>query len=358
MTPPGDLDGAEHFPVTFSYFMVLFTTFPAACKRLVELYAVAPHGLFLVPTMVASAGVYSGVLGPIVTAAGVVLVAAGAISAPGTVLPSGAAAAAAFAKRQIVQAWPTLSRGTLGQLDPQSMEPSAGADLASLLSDDTRRCKFFEYFFISEFIAWATAGALKCYKTVPGSEFDFFEVDAVGNVEYCELKVITAHVHWDVGSAPLASTGAYRHYAMLRLGLTFGNNPTRALPSGAILDNVYVGFYQRQRRRLSTWKVRASSLARPAATVANPNPDPNGLWFDMRAGKYVKRWTATSHNVCIFDGATGALHPFPETPTFLSMEAEDIVYNWLDDLLMGTEGSAPTAAIVGAPGKRLPHIDF
>tara|TARA_B110001452_G_scaffold82874_1_gene67791 strand:+ start:1404 stop:2558 length:1155 start_codon:yes stop_codon:yes gene_type:complete len=340
------------------YYMVHFvTTFPAAAEHLLRLLAVLPYGYHWGETLVESGGNFHDVLGPIVQASGAVLVAAGARSPAGMLLPVGAAAAAVFAHHVVCDVWPSVAADILRQLDPATMKPKPDTDLSGLFMSDVRRNKWYEWFTWTYFVAWASAGALLCVPSVPGAMYDWAERDLLGRWWLCEGKVITFREHWN--SKFLVPSATHRHYSYIQASIKFGCNPCLLLPGGTAIGYVYISMWRRHRRKMCTWRVPASSLARPPPTAAVANPDPRSLWIDTTiAFNYSWSFTVMSTNIGLHEHINGARLPYPKAATLISEEMEDLAYAWMDMMMMGLEGSAPTAPIVAAPGQRMADLDF
>ena len=88
-------------------------------------------------------------------------------------------------------------------------------------------------------------------------------------------------------------------------------------------------------------------------------PDPRSLWIDTTiASNYCWTFTMMSTNIGLHENINGARLPYPKSATLISEEMVDLAHAWMDLMMMGLEGSAPTAPIVAAPGQRMADLDF
>ena len=307
------------------------------------------------------AGTLDNVLGPLVDGAGVVLVAAGAVQAAGTVIPLGAAAAN-FRHRTINQAWPALGRAVISVLDlvtqqPDLAHPFLDEVIFSLFAEDTRRGKFVERLMWRFYLPWALAGARAFLKTPNGYRYDWIEGDPgpPARVSGGESKSIVYFYHWRPGPH---TDGTYTHYLFIVADIKFGKNPILPVPGpGVQLGMLTLTVLSRWRRRMAVFRVPRASLARPGPWPPGPGPkpDPSYLWIPPDPKR--KKWNITvgGKNIGRYRNPGGAQYPLPRAPAFLTPEHEDRAIAFTQRLITGALGP-PGARIVTHPGQRLPDL--
>ena len=355
--------------------MAPFTaTFPGAARLLLKL-GLLPTGPGLVEVLaeLPAVGTLSRVMGPVVDAAGNVLVGAGVRQNAAAVIPTGAAAAV-FDAQTVNEAWSVTARAVVALLDMPSLQPGThaliDAALACLMADDVRRCKFMEEFMWRWYIPHMTANAVVCGPTQPGSPFDWLEASigpgGLPQLALGEGKCFVFYYVWNW------SDRTNMYYLYIRACIKFGSNPTTVLPGVAHpLGMLTLCAYSRWQRRLRPYRVPRASLVRPgphpwwagyadraAARAAGVVPqDPRCMWIPQTQGKYMWWITMLCTNVGRFKNPGGAKYPPPKTPKFLHPHHEDMAIGHLHMMLTGQLGPQ-TAAIIGNPAQAGPEVTW